>query len=306
MITLLGGASALLAPRPSAAIVQVNVGSANADVSGKANVDVTLVTAGATVVALQDDIVFDNTIVQLSSKVACRIAPAIGTVPDGCNQDPPEGPCKTLTGDLKQCGAEPQPSGCPDGAGANLSRYRGILAGTAVLNNNPILDGVLYTCTFTTVDTSRLPAELHITNIVASDAGVPPMQLPTTGSDGIIAMGVAPTPQPTSSETATPTSTPTAPPTSTPTNTATPTHTATPTPTPTLTRTPTATPCVGACHGGDAVTVTDVLTTVSIALGNAELSTCAPGDANHDDQITIDEILAAVHNALNGCGAAAS
>jgi hypothetical protein len=26
------------------------------------------------------------------------------------------------------------------------------------------------------------------------------------------------------------------------------------------------------------------------------------GDTNHDDQITVDEILTAVNNALNGCG----
>jgi hypothetical protein len=28
---------------------------------------------------------------------------------------------------------------------------------------------------------------------------------------------------------------------------------------------------------------------------------CEAGDANHDDQITVDEILTAVNNALNGC-----
>ncbi|MFI5366437.1 MAG: hypothetical protein ACHQ4J_12525 [Candidatus Binatia bacterium] len=35
--------------------------------------------------------------------------------------------------------------------------------------------------------------------------------------------------------------------------------------------------------------------------GNAGASTSTAGDANHDGQITIDEILAAVNNALNGC-----
>jgi hypothetical protein len=43
---------------------------------------------------------------------------------------------------------------------------------------------------------------------------------------------------------------------------------------------------------------------VNIALGNAALMTCAAGDANHDNEITIDEILTAVRNALNGCAAA--
>lgn len=41
---------------------------------------------------------------------------------------------------------------------------------------------------------------------------------------------------------------------------------------------------------------------MNIALGNADLSACMAGDANKDGEITIDEILTAVHNALNGCG----
>jgi len=40
---------------------------------------------------------------------------------------------------------------------------------------------------------------------------------------------------------------------------------------------------------------------VNIALGSANVSTCLPGDANHDNMITIDEILTAVNNALGGC-----
>ena len=39
---------------------------------------------------------------------------------------------------------------------------------------------------------------------------------------------------------------------------------------------------------------------VNIALGNADLSGCGAGDV--DSQITVDEILTAVNNALNGCG----
>ena len=45
---------------------------------------------------------------------------------------------------------------------------------------------------------------------------------------------------------------------------------------------------------------------VNIALGNANVSTCLAGDANHDGQITVDEILTAVNNALNGCSPARS
>jgi len=49
--------------------------------------------------------------------------------------------------------------------------------------------------------------------------------------------------------------------------------------------------------------VDEILTLVNIALSNANLSTCVAGDANHDGQITVDEILTAVNNALTGCGA---
>jgi hypothetical protein len=45
----------------------------------------------------------------------------------------------------------------------------------------------------------------------------------------------------------------------------------------------------------------EILTIVNIALGNT-ITACEAGDANHDGQITVDEILTAVNNALNGCG----
>ncbi|MFI5366419.1 MAG: hypothetical protein ACHQ4J_12435 [Candidatus Binatia bacterium] len=40
---------------------------------------------------------------------------------------------------------------------------------------------------------------------------------------------------------------------------------------------------------------------VNIALGAAPPSDCLAGDANHDGRITVDEILAAVNNALSRC-----
>ena len=40
---------------------------------------------------------------------------------------------------------------------------------------------------------------------------------------------------------------------------------------------------------------------VNIALGNTPLLNCEAADANHDGQVTVDEILTAVNNALNGC-----
>lgn len=64
-------------------------------------------------------------------------------------------------------------------------------------------------------------------------------------------------------------------------------------------------PCAGDCVGNREVTVEQILTMVNIALGNADLSTCRWGDVNEDGQVTVDEVLAAVDNALNGCADAA-
>ena len=49
------------------------------------------------------------------------------------------------------------------------------------------------------------------------------------------------------------------------------------------------------------VAIDELLTLVNIALGNSPVTACGDGDANADGEITIDEILAAVNNALNGC-----
>jgi hypothetical protein len=49
------------------------------------------------------------------------------------------------------------------------------------------------------------------------------------------------------------------------------------------------------------VTVDELIKGVNIALGNANVSTCLAGDANSDGEITINEIIAGVGNALNGC-----
>jgi len=58
--------------------------------------------------------------------------------------------------------------------------------------------------------------------------------------------------------------------------------------------------CAGSCQG-DQVNVQDLVLMVNVALGNAGVSTCAAGDVNGDGQISVDEILQAVNNALEGC-----
>jgi phospholipase C len=64
--------------------------------------------------------------------------------------------------------------------------------------------------------------------------------------------------------------------------------------------------CVGDCNADHTVAVNEILTMVRISLGTAAASACAAGDAAGNGQITIDEILAAVNNALNGCPAFAA
>jgi hypothetical protein len=49
------------------------------------------------------------------------------------------------------------------------------------------------------------------------------------------------------------------------------------------------------------VTIDELLLMVYVALGNAEISRCVAGDSDADGEITINEILRAVRNVLQGC-----
>ncbi len=66
--------------------------------------------------------------------------------------------------------------------------------------------------------------------------------------------------------------------------------------------------CVGDCNNDLAVTVDELLTGVTMALGTSSPNACPQGnrilppfDANFDGQVTIDDVLKAVNNALFGC-----
>ncbi|MEO8602194.1 MAG: hypothetical protein ABI629_06430 [bacterium] len=82
-------------------------------------------------------------------------------------------------------------------------------------------------------------------------------------------------------------------------------------PTPIPTATPTIAqmlPCVGDCSGDGVVSIDDLIRMVNIALGLQSLcggdggaGQCLAGDANCDCNITVDEIIRAVQNNLNGC-----
>jgi len=62
--------------------------------------------------------------------------------------------------------------------------------------------------------------------------------------------------------------------------------------------------CVGDCHSTGVVSVADVITMVDITLGTADPESCRNGDANGDGEIKINDIVAAVNNALSGCPSA--
>lgn len=59
--------------------------------------------------------------------------------------------------------------------------------------------------------------------------------------------------------------------------------------------------CTGDCDGSGDVTVDELITGVSIALGTAALESCPAFDLVDDGAVTVDEILTAVNAALIGC-----
>jgi len=80
----------------------------------------------------------------------------------------------------------------------------------------------------------------------------------------------------------------------------------TPTPTgppnPTAISTPSPTPCAGDCNGDGVVSANEVATMTEIGLGVASPSQCPSADTQHDYQVTVDEILGGLNNAVFGCG----
>lgn len=64
---------------------------------------------------------------------------------------------------------------------------------------------------------------------------------------------------------------------------------------------PLATSCRGDCSGDGAVTISDLITAVNIALGRGPLSACQSLDADNNGSVTVGEVVAAVNEALHGC-----
>ena len=121
------------------------------------------------------------------------------------------------------------------------------------------------------------------------------------------------TPAPTSTDSPPPTAseTPTVSPQATDTVAATFTATASPTttnassptttPEATPTYTPTAVSCAGDCDGDGAVTISELILGVNIALGSQPVSACSAFDPTGNGTVEINELIAAVNNALNEC-----
>ena len=59
--------------------------------------------------------------------------------------------------------------------------------------------------------------------------------------------------------------------------------------------------CVGDCNGLASVTVDELVEGINIALGVMTLDVCRSFDASGDGFVTVDELLAAIRSALNGC-----
>jgi cysteine-rich repeat protein len=81
--------------------------------------------------------------------------------------------------------------------------------------------------------------------------------------------------------------------------TVTPSSSATISPSPTATDGPA--PCVGDCDGSATVSIGELVTGVSIALGLQSIDRCPAFDLSANGGVEINELISAVNNALNGC-----
>ena len=65
--------------------------------------------------------------------------------------------------------------------------------------------------------------------------------------------------------------------------------------------TPSPAACIGDCDDSGEVAINELITGVSIALGNRLLSVCPAFDDDDSGTVAINELIAAVNNALAGC-----
>ncbi|MEO8604737.1 MAG: hypothetical protein ABI629_19365, partial [bacterium] len=80
-----------------------------------------------------------------------------------------------------------------------------------------------------------------------------------------------------------------------------PTRTATPDESAPATPTLGTVDCFGDCNGDAAVSIAELISAVSIVLGSAPYDSCANADADRDGTLRINDLIASVSNALQGC-----
>jgi len=167
----------------TARAASIDCGSAIGIPGGKATVDVRLTAGDGEVVAgTQNDLQFDDSL--------------LGITPSDCQINPEIGPGSEAAKSLATNVLVGPPT------------VRNIIVATA--DQNPIPDGLLYTCTFTVAADAPLGSiELANTKLIASDADGQP--LPATGTSCALTIAEA-----TPTETPVPTGTPTVTPTATP------------------------------------------------------------------------------------------
>lgn len=168
----------------------------------------------------------------------------------------------------------------------------------------------LYTCQIG-IDTDA-SLGFHTIMVLAPSAtdetGSPFVTTAFPGSVRVLPLATeTPTPTPTSTPTATETPTATSPPTATQTSDATPTVTFaidTPTEEPTPTPTLVVSSCLGDCDGDGTVDISELVLSAGIALGTLSPEACTMSDG-FGTELTIDELVRAVRNAIEGCRSAA-
>lgn len=126
----------------------------------------------------------------------------------------------------------------------------------------------------------------------ATPTSTPPPTLTATRTSSVPVAVATSTPTRTAAPSVTASSVPTPSPSS---------GTATATPSPTATATPPTGDCPGDCDASGAVSVDELVRGVNIALERAALTVCPAMNTNGDVRITVNELVAAVNAALQGC-----
>jgi hypothetical protein len=282
-------------PTPKAPVRLVVIGGAGRP-GGFADVEVDMVDQGDQVAGLQFDLLFVEAAFDLTQiGQRCRIDPRLSrlrlSVTPAFDPFVPVGQRRFRfvffeeTGGVVLLGSGPLlechlPIDADAPLGETVVTLNQILAGDA---EGHLLDGAIGVDGSVLIDPD---APLPTSTPTATDT---PTQTPTN----------SPTDTPTATPTATPTETPTA--TPTPSETPLPTFTATLTPTQTPTPTPVPPPCPGDCNDDRVVQTTELVIGVNIALGRQAVDACMSLDANSNGEVSIDELVAALGAALEGC-----